>query len=98
MLLIFSNFTTKSYLVFNEPGHSSAREVSAHPDLLSGIIDLKDAKAYIDEALSNNDVNTDDLKGFLLNKDSASDFIKVIRFEDRQRDMVIPPKNNRSQK
>lgn len=84
----FSNFTTRSYLVFNEPGHSSAREVSAHPDLLSGIIDLKDAKAYIDEALSNNDVNIDDLKGFLLNKDSASDFIKVIRFEDRQRDIA----------
>lgn len=84
----FSNFTTKSYLVFNEPGHSSAREVSAHPALETAMSEFDSFQAYLDATLRNNDIKAVDLKSYLINTDSANDFIKVIRFKSRQNDLA----------
>ena len=82
----FSRFITKSYLVTNEPGYQGAEEVEPQRDLSDGVLDLKAAKRYLEEALSNNDININQLQPYLHNKDPV-DLIKVIRFKLRQADI-----------
>ncbi len=84
----FIKFTSKSYLIYTEGGERNSREVAAHPDIIDGLVELKAAKAYIAENFSNEDLNAEQLIPYLLNKASVNDFIKVIRFQDRQADIA----------
>jgi len=82
------NFSTRSYLIFNEPGFHVVQPVGENQDVKSLLAEMKELKSTVKERLSQAlEVDISDLEPYLDDKNSLN-VLKVMRFKTRTADVA----------